>query len=69
MSKAPQDQQEIERLRQSLRERLQRAPAWINEASVQAVRDWKKAYDKARKTVEKKTVTATELQSAIQSVS
>lgn len=69
MSKAPQEQQEIERLRATLQERLKRAPAWINEASVQAVRDWKRAYERARKVVDKKSATSTELQSAIQSVS
>lgn len=69
MSKATQDPKEIERLRASLQERLRKAPDWINGASVQAVRDWKKAYERARKVVDKKSATATELQSAIQSVS
>jgi hypothetical protein len=69
MSKTPQDQQEVERLRASLQSKLQRAPEWINGASVQAVREWKKNYDRAKKTAAKKSPTAGELQSAIQSVS
>lgn len=70
MSKrTPQDEKEIERLRQSLQERLRRAPDWINGASVQAVRDWKKSFQRAQKVVDKKSATATELNSAIQSVS
>ena len=68
MSKAIQDQQEVERLRASLESSLQRAPAWIAGASVQSVRDWKKRHAAAKKIAAKKTVTATELVSAIQSV-
>lgn len=65
----PQDKQEIDRLRASLQQRLQRAPDWIHGASVQAVRDWKRNYDRARKALDKKNATARELQSAINSVS
>jgi hypothetical protein len=68
MSKSPQDQQEIERLRASLEERLRRAPTWVNGASIQAVRDWKEAHKRAKKVALKKSPTATELLSAIQSV-
>lgn len=68
MSKAIQDQQEVDRLRASLEASLQRAPAWISDASVQSVRDWKKRHAAAKKTAAKKSVTATELVSAIQSV-
>ena len=68
MSQSVQDQQEVERLRASLEHTLQRAPGWIAGASVQAVRDWKKRHAAAKKIAAKKTVTATELVSAIQSV-
>lgn len=69
MSSTTHNQQEIDRLRASLQERLARAPEWINGASVQAVREWKKSYDRAKKVIAKKSATASELQSAIQSVS
>lgn len=68
MSKAIEDQKEIDRLRASLESSLQRAPSWIAGASVQAVRDWKKRHAAAKKIAAKKTVTATELVGAIQSV-
>lgn len=68
MSTQIQNQQEIDRLRASLESSLQRAPGWISDASVQSVRDWKKRHAAAKKTAAKKSVTATELVSAIQSV-
>lgn len=60
---------EIERLRAALRERMKRAPDWVNGASVQAVRDYKEKYKNAVKLLDKKTVTANELSAAINSVS
>lgn len=63
------DEQEIERLRGVLRERMRRAPDRINTASVQVVRDYKKAYVAAAKLVGKRGATATELQAAITQVS
>jgi hypothetical protein len=69
MSKTPQDQKEIDRLRAELAEKLRRPPAWVNGASIQSVRDWKDSHKKATKTSLKKSPTATELQAAINSVS
>lgn len=69
MSKTPQDQKEIDRLRAQLEEKLRRPPAWINGASIQSVRDWKDSHKKATRTSLKKSPTATELQAAINSVS
>lgn len=68
MSKTAEDQKQIERLRASLEEKLRRPPAWINSASIQSVRDWKEAHKRDKKVALKKSPTATELQSAIQSV-
>lgn len=63
------DEKEIDRLRGVLRERLRRAPDRINAASVQVVRDYKKAYVAAAKLVDKRAATAGELQAAITQVS
>jgi hypothetical protein len=64
------DQQlEIARLRIRLQESLNKAPDWMSGASVQRVRDWKSAYAKAKKLLDKNSATAGELYSAIQSVS
>lgn len=63
-----QEQQEIERLRSHLQQQLTRAPAWMSTASVQKVREWKDNFKRAQKLVEKKTATAGQLQSAINSV-
>ena len=63
------DEQEVERLRAVLRERMRRAPDRINAASVQVVRDYKKAYVAAAKLVNKRAATASELQAAITQVS
>ena len=63
------DEKEIERLRDTLRERLRRVPDRINGASVQAVREYKLAYTKAVKVVDKKNASAHELQSMINQVS
>lgn len=68
MSKTPQDQKEIDRLRAQLEEKLRRAPDWVGGASIQSVRDWKDSHKKASKTVLKKSPTATELQAAINSI-
>lgn len=63
------EEKQIERLRGVLRERLRRAPDRINAASVQVVREYKKAYVAATKLVGKRGATATELQAAITQVS
>ena len=63
------DKQEIDILRETLTNRMKRAPDWIGGASVQSVRDYKKRYKQAQKLLEKKTVTTPELTSAIQAVS
>ncbi len=68
MSKAIQDIQEVERIRAVLESTINRAPSWISGASVQAVRDWKKRHGMAKKALLKKTATAGELASAIQSI-
>lgn len=60
---------EVERLREVLRERMKKAPVWINGASIQAVRAYKKNYAKAAKMVDKKSITAMELSAAINSLS
>lgn len=62
------EQREIERLRTSLRERLGKVPPWINDASIQAVRDWKESHKKATKLADKKNATANELHAAINSI-
>lgn len=69
MSKTPQDQKEIERLRAELAAKLRRPPEWINGASIQSVRDWKDSHKKATRTSLKKSPTTVELQAAINSVS
>lgn len=63
------DQKDIDRLRGNLEEKLRRVPDWVNGASVQAVRDYKKNYLAAKKLVAKSKATHSELQSAINSVS
>ena len=68
MSKTPQDQKEIDRLRAQLEEKLRRPPEWINGASIQSVRDWKDSYKKATRTSLKKSPTTVELQAAINSI-
>ena len=63
------EQKQIERLRETLRERMQRVPDRINGASIQAVREYKKAYIAAQKTAKKSSPSLHELQSAINQVS
>jgi len=62
------DPKVIENLRNQLREATKRVPARINSASVQAVRDYKDAYKKAVKLIDKKGVKETELRSALTAV-
>ena len=62
------DQKVIENLRNQLREATKRVSARINSASVQAVRDYKDAYKKAVKLIDKKGVKETELRSALTAV-
>lgn len=62
------DEQEVERLRGILREGLRKVPTRINSASVQAVRDYKDAYKRAVKVVDKRNATPSELQSMINQV-
>lgn len=64
-----QDRQEIERLRESLQQRMKRVPDWVNSGSIQTVRDYKKRYAAASKLLDKKNATATDLVSAISAVS
>lgn len=64
-----QDEQEIERPRAVLRDRMRRVPERVNNGSVQAARDYKDAYSRARKAIEKKSVKLTELQTLINAVS
>ena len=64
------DQQlEIANLRIRLEGAMRRPPDWMSEASIQRVREWKVAYARAKKLLDKKSATAGELSSAIQSVS
>jgi hypothetical protein len=60
---------EAEKLREALKDRMKKAPAWINGASIQAVRKYKKDYAQAAKLVEKKGATAMELSAAISTLS
>ena len=62
------EEQEAERLRAILREGLRKVPARINSASVQAVRDYKDAYKRAMKVVDKRNATPSELQNMINQV-
>lgn len=62
------DEQETERLRGILREGLRKVPARISGASVQAVRDYKEAYKRALKVVDKRNATPSEIQSMINQV-
>lgn len=62
------DEKEIERLRNILRDGMRRVPERINGASVQAVRDYKEAYKRATKLIDKRNATPSELQSAINQV-
>lgn len=62
------EEQEVERLRNVLRNGMRRVPDRINGASVQAVRDYKEAYKRAAKLVDKRNATPGELQSAINQV-
>lgn len=62
------DVKEIERLRDILRNGMKRVPERINGASVQAVRDYKAAYKKAEKAVDKSKVSSHELQMLINQV-
>lgn len=48
---------------------MRRPPDWMSEASIQRVREWKVAYARAKKLLDKKSATAGELFSAIQAVS
>lgn len=63
------EEQEIQRLRDKLRSAMNRVPDRVNGGSIQAVREYKKAYIAAKKTVEKRSATPHELQSAINQVS
>lgn len=62
------DEQEAERLRGILRNALRKVPERINSASVKAVRDYKDAYKRAVKVVDKRNATPSELQSMINQV-
>jgi ElaB/YqjD/DUF883 family membrane-anchored ribosome-binding protein len=62
------DEREIERLRTELRQSLRRVPERINGASIQAVRDYKEAYKRASKLVDKSKATAHELRMTINQV-
>lgn len=63
------EEQEAERLREVLRLRLKRVPDRINGGSVQAVRDYKQAYVRATKLLNKSSASPSDLQSAINQVS
>ena len=62
------DEKEVERLRGVLRNALRKVPDRINSASVQAVRDYKEAYKRAMKVVDKRNATPSEIQSMINQV-
>ena len=62
------EQQEIERLRESLRKNMTGVPHWMSAASVQQVRQWRYAYRKAQKVADKKNPSTAELQTAINSI-
>lgn len=62
------DEREIQHLRDVLRQSLRRAPERINGASIQAVRDYKEAYKRAVKAVDKTKATAHELRMLINQV-
>jgi len=53
---------ERDALRQQIRDRLKRVPAWVGSASVQATRDFQKTHTAALKMVEKANTTLTALQ-------
>ena len=63
------EEKQIEHLRDTLRDRMKKVPARINTASIQAVREYKKAYIAAKKTADKKSPSMHELQNAINQVS
>lgn len=62
------DKKVIQELKQQLREATKRVPTRINSASVQAVRDYKDAYKKAVKLIDKQGAKETELRSALVAV-
>ena len=62
------EQEKINDLRNQLREAVKKVPHRINSASVQAVRDYKDAYTKAVKMIDKKGAKETELRSALVAV-
>jgi ribosomal protein S20 len=62
------EQQVIESLKSQLRQAIKRVPDRINGASVQAVREYKEAYKKATKLVDKKGAKEIELRSALTAV-
>lgn len=62
------DEKEVDRLRGILREGLRKVPARISSASVQVVRDYKDAYRRAVKVVDKRNATPSELQNMINQV-
>lgn len=62
-------EQEVERLRDILRAAIRRVPDRINGGSIQSVRDYKSAYKKAVKVVDKTKATSHELQMLINQVS
>lgn len=53
---------ERDTLRKQIKDILKRVPAWINSASVQQVREFKKTHASAVKTAEKSTATKASLQ-------
>jgi hypothetical protein len=63
------NEQEVERLRGILREALRKVPARVNGGSIQSVRDYKDAYKRAVKAVDKSKATSHELQMLINQVS
>lgn len=62
-------EQEVERLRGILRAAIRKVPDRINGGSIQSVRDYKDAYKKAVKAVDKSKATTHELQMLINQVS
>lgn len=59
---------EIEQLKAELKQALNKAPAHINEASVQRVRDYKRAVLAARKLLSNRNATSHALRNAIHQV-
>lgn len=59
------DVQQMQRLQQELREKMNRVPDHVRNGSVQAVRNWMRLREDATKIAKKKGVTAAELAGAI----